>query len=197
MQEQSLIVKDLVRPVLVSAVFFMVLTGLAYPLLTTAVANALFPYQAQGSLVREGGVIIGSELIGQQFTSSDYFHPRPSAAGGEPYNAMASLGSNLGPTNSVLIETVTERVAAYRAENNLQKKIMIPIDAVTASASGLDPDISVANALIQARRVAVQRNLPVQEVLHLVMAHRTPRQLGLLGEPRVNVLQLNRALDAM
>lgn len=194
MQELLILIKDLTRPVLVSAVFFMGLTGLAYPLFTTAVANALFPYQAQGSLIREDGVIIGSELIGQQFTAPEYFHPRPSAVA---YDAMAGYGSNLGPTNSVLIEKIADRVETYRAINGLSEDVRVPVDAVTASASGLDPHISVANALIQAGHVAAQRNLPVQEVRQLVMAHMIPRQSGLLGEPRVNVLQLNLALDAM
>lgn len=197
MKELLILIKDLIRPVLVSAVFFMVLTGLIYPLLTTAVANVLFPYQAQGSLIRKEGVIIGSKLIGQQFTSPQYFHPRPSYTLEEPYNATASWGSNLGPTNSVLIKRVAERVEAYRAINGLPDDIRVPVDAVTASSSGLDPHISVANALIQAKRVAAQRNLPVREVRRLIVDHMTRRQFGLLGEPRVNVLQLNLALDVM
>lgn len=197
MTEQSSIAQGLLRPVLVSAVFFMLLTGLAYPLFTTVVANVLMPYRAQGSLITVDGKVIGAEMIGQQFTAPGYFHPRPSAAGGEPYNAMAGYGSNLGPTNPVLIKTVAERVAAYRAANGLPQGAPVPVNAVTASASGLDPDITVANARLQAARVAANRHLPEARVLDLIATHTTPRQLGLLGQPRVNVLEINLALDAM
>lgn len=197
MNEQTQTDNALLRPVLVSAVFFMLLTGLAYPLFTTAVANVLFPWQAQGSLIRVDGQIIGAELIGQQFTTPNYFHPRPSATSPQPYNAMASVGSNLGPTNSVLIETVAERVEAYRAANGLPADAPVPVDAVTASASGLDPHISVANARLQAARVAEARGITRKKVLDLIAKYTTPRQLGLLGEPRVNVLKINMALDGL
>lgn len=193
MSERTFSIASELRPSLVSAVYFMLLTGLAYPLLTTAVARLLFPHQSQGSLIEVDGRIIGTGLIGQPFTDPGHFHPRPSVV---DYDAMAGYGSNLGPTNPVLIEKVAERVGAYRTANGLPESARVPVDAVTASASGLDPDISVANALIQAKRVAAHRNLPMDEVVQLVGASTTPRQLGLLGEPRVNVLQLNRALDA-
>lgn len=185
---------SLLRPVLVSSLFFMLLTGLAYPLLTTGVASLLFPWQAQGSLIKVNGEAVGSELIGQQFTSPGYFHPRPSAVG---YDAMAGYGSNLGPTNPVLIDKVAQRVEAYRATNGLPATARVPVDAATASASGLDPDISVINARLQAERVAAARQLPTQLVLDLVARHTTSRTLGLFGEPRINVLKINLALDAL
>ncbi|MDN5870171.1 MAG: potassium-transporting ATPase subunit KdpC [Nitrococcus sp.] len=194
MSEQISIIKGELRPVLVSALFFMLLTGLAYPLFTTAVANVLFPDQAQGSLIRVDGEIIGAELIGQPFTTPGYFHPRPSAVA---YDAMAGYGSNLGPTNPKLIEKVAERVQAYRATNGLPEDARVPVDAVTASASGLDPHISIANARLQAARVAKARDLPQERVLGLIAEHSTPRQLLLLGQPRVNVLKINLALDAL
>lgn len=197
MNERSQTQNPLVRPVLVSAVFFMLLTGLAYPLFTTAVANVLFPWQAQGSLIRVNGEIVGAKRIGQEFTAPRYFHPRPSKTSPKPYNAMASWGSNLAPTNSVLIETVAQRVEAYRQRNGLPAATPVPVDAVTASASGLDPHISVANARLQAARVAEARDMPRQKVLELVAEYTTPRQLGLLGEPRVNVLKINMALDGL
>ena len=186
-----------------SAVVFMLVGGLAYPLLTTLVANVLFPYQAQGSLIERNGQVVGSELIGQQFTSPRYFHPRPSATlttdgtKPDPYNAAFSLGSNLGPTNKVLISEVRKRAEAYRKENGLPGDARVPVDAVTASGSGLDPDISVANADLQAARVAEERGLPESEVRRLIEQKTEGRQLGLLGEPRVNVLELNLALDAL
>jgi K+-transporting ATPase ATPase C chain len=180
----------------------MLIGGLAYPLLTTLVANLIFPYQAQGSLVVKNGKVVGSELIGQRFTSPRYFHPRPSATlttdgtKPDPYNAAFSLGSNLGPTNEALISEVRKRAEAYRRENGLPNDAKVPVDAVTASGSGLDPDISLANADLQASRVAQARGLPVSQVKHLIDRHTTGRQLGFLGEPRVNVLELNLALDA-
>ncbi|MDN5849476.1 MAG: potassium-transporting ATPase subunit KdpC [Nitrococcus sp.] len=194
MSEQISIIKGELRPVLVSALFFMLLTGLAYPLFTTAVANVLFPYQAQGGLIRVDGEIIGAELIGQPFTTPGYFHPRPSAVA---YDAMAGYGSNLGPTNPKLTEKVAERVQAYRATNGLPEDARVPVDAVTASASGLDPHISIANARLQAARVAKARDLPQERVLGLIAEYSTPRQLLLLGQPRVNVLKINLALDAL
>ena len=195
--------RSLLRPAIVSAVLFMLVTGIAYPLLTTLVANLLFPYQAQGSLIERNGEVVGSELIGQQFTSPRYFHPRPSAtlttdgAKPDPYNAAFSLGSNLGPTNKALISEVRERAKAYREENGLPSDAKVPVDAVTASGSGLDPDISVANADLQARRVAEERGMQEGEVRRLVEENTEGRQLGFLGEPRVNVLELNLALDSL
>jgi len=198
----------LVRPVLASAVLFMLVTGLAYPLATTGVAQVLFSRQASGSLVRHANDVIGSALLGQNFTRADYFHPRPSVTSApdpahpeqtvdSPYNAALSAGSNLGPTSKKLIEQVGVRAAAYRQENGLPASTPVPADAVTASASGLDPDISLANARLQATRVALARGLSTDEVIALLARETTPRQLGVLGEARVNVLQLNLALDAM
>lgn len=194
MSEQSPNMNGLLRPVLVSAVFFMLLTGLVYPLFTTAVANVLFPRQAQGSLIQVDGQIIGSKWIAQPFTASGYFHPRPSAVG---YDAMAGYGSNLGPTNPKLLKQVAERVQVYRQVNGLSAGSRVPVDAVTASASGLDPHISIINARLQAARVATARGLPTAQVVALIAAYTEPRQLLLLGQPRINVLELNLALDAL
>jgi K+-transporting ATPase ATPase C chain len=195
------------RPVVVSSLFFMVVTGIAYPLLTTGAAQLLFHDQAQGSLVERNGQAVGSKLIGQYFTRPEYFHGRPSATSGadpndpsktvdQPYNAGASAASNQGVLSKKLLDAVTERTRAYREENGLAPDAPVPVDAVTASGSGLDPDISVANARLQAPRVAKARGLSPQEVLSLVDQHTTSRQLGVLGDPRVNVLELNLALDA-
>lgn len=185
------------RPAIVSAVLFMLVCGLVYPLVTTWIAQVLFPDQANGSLIERDGRVIGSTLIGQQFTSPRYFHPRPSATPSHPYNASYSGGSNLGPTNKKLISEVRGRVEAYRRENGLPPGTPVPVDAVTTSGSGLDPDISVANANLQAARVAEARGLPVRRVRELIKEHTTGRQFGFLGEPRVNVLKLNLALDRL
>lgn len=201
------IFKGLLRPVLVSAVFFMLLTGLAYPAVTTVAAQLLFPFQAQGSLIERDGRVIGSTLIGQDFTKPAYFHGRPSTTLGAdpqdpsksislPYNAGASGASNLGPTSQKLVDQVATRAQAYRLENSLAADARVPVDAVTASASGLDPHISVANARLQLARVARLRHLPEAELLQLLNGHTAARTFGLLGEPRVKVLQLNLALDA-
>ena len=193
----------LLRPAIVSAVLFMLVGGLAYPLLTTLVANLIFPYQAQGSLIERNGEVVGSELIGQQFTSPRYFHPRPSATlaanleDSEPYNAAQSQGSNLGPTNKALISEVRKRAEAYCKENGLPSDARVPVDAVTASGSGLDPHITVANASLQAPRVAEERGIQEVEVRRLLEENTEGRQLEFLGEPRVNVLELNLALDAL
>jgi K+-transporting ATPase ATPase C chain len=160
----------------------------------TGVAQLAFPGRADGSLVERGGRVVGSRLIGQAFAGARYFHPRPSAAGAG-YDAMASSASNLGPTNEDLIRAVRERRATYRRENDLRPVQQIPIDAVTASGSGLDPDISVANARLQAARVARARGLDLDDVLALIAEHTDGRSLGFLGEPGVNVLELNLALD--
>jgi len=186
---------SLVRPVLVSAVLFMAVTGVAYPLATTGLATALFPRQSSGSLVRHGDAVVGSAVLGQDFHTPRYFHPRPSATGDQPYNAAASGASNLGPTSAKLRDTVRERAEAFRKENNLATDAPVPVDAVTASGSGLDPDISLANAHAQAARVAAGRHLPVNDVNALIDQQALGRQLGLLGEPRINVLALNLALD--
>jgi K+-transporting ATPase ATPase C chain len=197
----SLIVQQL-RPAILMTIILTAALGLAYPLAVTGLAQTLFPYQANGSLVRNAdGAVVGSALIGQEFTGPGYFHGRPSstvdADTGEdrPYNAANSTASNLGPTNRKLIDAVAERTAAYRAENGLADDAPVPVDAVTASGSGLDPHVTPANALLQAGRVAEARGTAPSDVAALVEQHTDGRTLGLLGEPRVNVLNLNLALD--
>ncbi len=170
-----------------------VLTGLAYPAVVTALVQVAFPARAHGSLVMINGTVVGSTLIGQPFTKPEYFHPRPSAAGAG-YDAAASSGSNLGPTSQKLLDRVKASVAAYRAENPTYTG-PIPADAVTASGSGLDPHISPANAAIQAARVAKARSVDVGRVQSLIAEATEGRWLGLIGEPRVNVLVLNLSLD--
>jgi potassium-transporting ATPase KdpC subunit len=182
-------------PALLVFLAMTVLTGLVYPLAMTGAAQVLFPNRADGSLVERDGKVVGSRLIGQNFAGLRYFHPRPSAAG-DGYDAMSSSASNLGPTNPALIAEVRKRVAAYRAENGLPAGSAVPADAVTASGSGLDPHISKANARLQAPRVARARGLSPAEVLSLVDEHTDGRSLGFLGEPTVNVLELNLALDS-
>ncbi|HEY7738630.1 MAG TPA: K(+)-transporting ATPase subunit C [Candidatus Limnocylindria bacterium] len=183
------------RPAIVALVLFSVLTGVVYPLVITGIAQVAFPDQANGSLVRDdAGNVVGSELIGQPFAAAGYFHPRPSAAG-DGYDASISSGSNLGPTSADLLAAVEERAAAYRTENNLPADALVPVDAVTASASGLDPHISMANALLQSARVATERGLSEEQVRELIDANTDGRSLGVLGEPGVNVLMLNLALD--
>lgn len=176
---------------------FTVLCGLAYPLLMTGAAQALFAAKADGSLARDAaGRVVGSELIGQAFTGARYFHPRPSAAG-DGYDPTATGASNLGPTNPELVKLVTERLVAFRQENGLAANATVPIDAVTASGSGLDPHISVANARLQVARVARERAMSPAEVRGLVARHTSKRSLGVFGEPVVNVLALNLALDRL
>lgn len=171
-----------------------VLCGLAYPLLVTGAASLAFPHRAAGSLVRDAeGTVRGSALIGQAFDGDQWFHPRPSAAGAG-YDPTASSPSNLGPTNPALLHAVADRVAAYRRDNHLGPRASVPVDAVTASGSGLDPHISVANARLQAPRVARARGLTLAEVDRLVVDHTDGRTLGFLGEPGVNVVELNLAL---
>ena len=182
------------RPALVALAVFTVLLGVVYPLVTTAVAQVAFPDEADGSLIERDGVVVGSSLIGQPFAAPEYFHPRPSAAGAG-YDGSASSGSNLGPLSPDLLAAVAERVAAYREENGLPDTVAVPVDAVTASGSGLDPHISIANARLQAPRVAAARGLEVAEVAALIDAHTAGRTFGILGEPGVNVLELNLALD--
>jgi len=167
-----------------------------YPLAVWGIAQVFFTDKANGSLIVQDGKIVGSELLAQNFKSPRYFHPRPSSAGETGYDGGSSGGSNLGPTSKKLIDSVKERVETYRAENSLPAAVPVPADAVTASASGLDPHISVPNALIQASRVAKVRGLG-QEVVHaMVKEHTEGRDLGLFGEERVNVLKLNLALDS-
>jgi len=177
-------------------VLFTLITGLAYPLTVTGIAQVLFPHQANGSLTVREGQVAGSELIGQPFDSPRYFWGRPSATAPFPYNAAASAGSNLGPSNPALEEAVQARIEALRAADPGNTR-PIPVDLVTASASGLDPHISLAAALYQVPRVAQARGLAENEVEALVRRFTAGRQLGVLGEPRVNVLNLNLALDAV
>jgi K+-transporting ATPase ATPase C chain len=173
-----------------------VLTGLIYPLAITGIASVVFPRQAQGSLIVVNGKVLGSQLIGQPFESPRYFWSRPSATQPFPYNAVASGGSNLGPSNPALLQAVQARLAALHAADP-DNHSAVPVDLITASASGLDPDISVAAARYQAGRVATARNLQLEQVDQLIDAHTENPQFGLLGEPRVNVLELNLALDGI
>ena len=186
--------KKLVKPAVVMFAVLTVLTGLVYPLTVTGLAQFLFPHQANGSLIVRDGKIIGSELIGQYFDAPEYFWGRPSATSPVPYNAAASSGSNLGPTNPMLAEAVKARIAALIAADP-GNEAPIPVELVMASASGLDPHISPASAAYQAGRVARARGLEQAVVRQLITQHTEGRQLGFLGERRVNVLLLNLALD--
>ncbi len=182
------------RPAALSLLVFTVLFGVAYPLVLLGVGQVAFHDTANGSLVEVDGEVVGSEVIGQGFAAPGYFHPRPSAAG-TGYDGAASSGSNLGPTNPDYLAAVEERAVAYREENGLPEDAQVPADAVTASASGLDPHITVANAQLQAPRVADARGMSVDDVLALVQDNTDERPLGVLGDPGVNVLRLNLALD--
>jgi len=193
-----------IRPAIVVLLALALITGIAYPLAMTGIAQLVFPYQANGSLLRgKDGKVIGSELIGQNFTSPKYFHGRPSVTTGtdasgnsiaQPYNAANSYASNLGPTSKALVDRVTADTAKLQAENPGKP---VPVDLVTTSASGLDPDITPASAYFQVLRVAKARNLPEDLLRQLVTDHIEGRFLGILGEPHVNVLKLNLALDAL
>jgi K+-transporting ATPase ATPase C chain len=182
------------RTSLVVTLLLIVLCCGIYPLVVWAIAQGVFPRQANGSLIEAKGKIVGSSLLAQGFAGPAYFHPRPSAAG-QGYDAASSSGTNLGPTSKKLIEAVQQRVADYRAENGLPPDALVPADAVTSSASGLDPHISVENARLQAGRVAKARGLSGEEVLRKIAVHTEGRSLMILGEPRVNVLVLNLDLD--
>jgi K+-transporting ATPase ATPase C chain len=183
-----------IRPALVSLILLSVVTGLIYPAVVTAIAQLVFPRQANGSLIVRDGKVVGSTLVGQSFDDPKYFWGRPSATAPFPYNAAASAGSNQGPTNPALHEAVKGRVEALRAADP-GNTAPVPVDLVTASGSGLDPHISPAAALYQVGRVAKARKLDESAVRQLVEQHTEGRQLGFLGEPRVNVLTLNLALD--
>jgi K+-transporting ATPase ATPase C chain len=184
------------RPALVMTALFTVLTGLVYPAVSTGIAQLLFPHQANGSLIVRDGQVVGSELIGQPFSDPGYFWSRLSATGPTPYNGASSTGSNLGPTNPALAEAVKARVEALRAADPAQSG-PVPVDLVTASGSGLDPHISPAAARYQVNRVAQARGRGPDEIQALVDRHTKGRVLGLIGEPRVNVLLLNLALDSI
>ena len=182
-----------IRPAVVVLLALTLITGLAYPLAMTGIAEVVFPNQAQGSMIESNGKVVGSELIGQVFTSDKYFHGRPSAAG-NGYDATASGGSNLASSSKKLVTRIDGDVASYAAEDKSQP---VPIDLVTASGSGLDPDISPAAAMFQAESVASARHLPLATVRELVQRHVQGRQFGFLGEERVNVLLLNMDLDRL
>jgi potassium-transporting ATPase KdpC subunit len=183
------------RVSLIAVVTLAVLLCGIYPVIVWGLAQIFFPDQANGSLIKLDGKVVGSKLLAQNFTGNQYFHPRPSFAGDAGYDAASSGGSNLGPTSKRLIEEVKDRVAAYREANNLPADAPVPADAVTASASGLDPHISVKNAFLQAGRVAKARGMSEDAVKEKIKIYTEGRALGVLGEPRVNVLELNLALD--
>ncbi|MDE4542235.1 MULTISPECIES: potassium-transporting ATPase subunit KdpC [unclassified Thermoanaerobacterium] len=188
-------IKNAILKSIMLLIVFSVFTGLLYPLAISGIAQLIFPHQANGSLIYKDGQVIGSSLIGQQFSDPKYFHGRPSSAGETGYDATSSSASNLGPTNKLLIEKVKKLAQQVRKENGLKSNTAVPSDLITSSASGLDPDISIDAALIQIPRIAKARNISEEKLKNLVNEHIVGRQLGILGEPRVNVLELNIALD--
>jgi K+-transporting ATPase ATPase C chain len=185
------------RPSLMLVLTLGVLTGLVFPLVITGLARLLFPWQAQGSLLTRDGAVLGSALIGQSFSAPGYFHPRPSAAGDVGYDGVSSGGSNLGPLSQKLVDQVKERITQYRTENNLPAGTLVPADAVTASGSGLDPHIRLKNAELQSARVGKARDLTPAQLKNLIESCVDGPGLGFLGEPGVNVLRLNLALDSL
>jgi len=189
-------IKDF-RTAIIAFIAITLLTGLAYPYAITGIAQTVFNRQANGSVVSVDGQDVGSSLVGQNFTSPAYFHPRPSAAGADGYDGSSSSGSNLGPSSQVLATAVADRVDQVRQENNLAADANVPVDAVTASGSGLDPHISPAYADLQVARVAQARDISQEEVRKLVAKYTDGSTFSVLGEPRVNVLKLNLALDDM
>jgi K+-transporting ATPase ATPase C chain len=190
------ILTELGRSIVATIFFAVILCGL-YPLIVYGAAQLLFPHQANGSLLVDKSGVRGSALLAQNFTGAQYFHPRPSAAGANGFDATSSSGSNLGPTSSNLVANVTQNLATYRSDNGLATNVPVPADAVTASGSGLDPDISLANAELQIPRVAKARGLSEDRVRKLVKHNTCGRDLGVFGEPRVNVMTLNFALDQL
>ena len=190
------LLQELKTSVLAILILAILLCGI-YPVVVWGIAQLVFPRQANGSLLNSNGRIIGSSLIGQPFSGECYFHPRPSAAGSDGYDATSSGGSNFGPLSQKLMEQVKERVAVYRTENNIPAGVPIPADAVTASASGLDPHISVKNAELQVPRVARARNILENDIREAIRRFTEGPDLGFLGDPGVNVLKLNLALDAL
>lgn len=191
------LVAEFVRSVIATLFFALIVCGI-YPLIVFSLGQVMFPHQANGSLmVDKSGIIRGSRLIGQNFSGNRYFHPRPSAAGSNGYDPTASGGSNLGPTSGALYTNIMQNIAAYRADNSLASNELVPADAVTASGSGLDPDISLANAELQIPRVAKARGMTENQVRNLVRENTQGRDLGVFGEPCVNVMTLNFALDGL
>ncbi|HHV74812.1 MAG TPA: potassium-transporting ATPase subunit KdpC [Thermoanaerobacterium sp.] len=188
-------IKNAILKSIMLLIVFSVFAGLLYPLAISGIAQLIFPHQANGSLIYKDGQVIGSSLIGQQFSDPKYFHGRPSSAGETGYDATSSSASNLGPTNKLLIEKVKKLAQQVRKENGLKSNTAVPSDLITSSASGLDPNISIDAALIQIPRIAKARNISEEKLKNLVNEHIVGRQLGILGEPRVNVLELNIALD--
>jgi K+-transporting ATPase ATPase C chain len=184
------------RSIIATIFFAVILCGL-YPLVVFAAAQVLFPHQANGSMLVDKSGVRGSALLAQNFTGAKYFHPRPSAAGANGFDVTSSGGSNLGPTSSNLVANITQNIATYRSDNGLATNAVVPADAVTASGSGLDPHISVANAELQIPRVAKARGISEDRVRELVKQNTSDRDLGVFGEPRVNVMTLNFALDQM
>ena len=187
------LLRQLIPAVIILAIFTLV-TGVIYPLAVTGASQLAFHDKANGSLLKKDGVVVGSKYIGQQFAAPRYFHSRPSAAGAG-YDGSASSGSNLGPNNPALLDAITARVKAYRQENGLASDAKVPVDAVTASGSGLDPQISVANARMQAPRVAKERNVDMDKMRGLIAKYTDDRPMNILGDPGVNGLELNLALD--